>query len=146
MPVVLDAITPTETDRAFATANHQMLAGLDGTARLHLHGDTTDIVLPPAVMRVLREAMTYFEAGQSVSVVPRPTEVSTIQAANLLGVSRPHLVKLLDAGHIAYRRVGARHRRIALADLLRYQGENKAKRLDVLAELQAQAQELGMGY
>ena len=133
MPTLPETITPTETDRAFATASRQTPTQFGSD-------------LPPAVVRVVRDALTYFAAGQSVSVVPRPAEVGTIQAAHLLGVSRPHLIKLLDSGKIAYRRVGARHRRIALADLLRYQSDNKAKRLNALAELQAQAQELGMGY
>ncbi len=148
MPALLDTITPTEHDRQFASEGSRVLSRFMSnheTVRLHATEPDTEIVLPDAVVRLLRDVMSHLAEGQSVTVVPRRAELSTIEAADLLGVSRPHLVKLLDSGQIACRRVGE-HRRIPLDDLLRYREENKAKRLDVIAELQAQAQELNMGY
>lgn len=148
MPILSDTITPTERDRHFATEGSRVLSRfMDNheTIRLHATEPDTEIVLSDGMVRLLHDVMTHFAEGEAVTIVPRQAELSTIEAADLLGVSRPYLVKLLDSGQIACRRVGE-HRRIPLHDLLRYREDNKAKRLDVLAELQAQAEELNMGY
>jgi excisionase family DNA binding protein len=83
--------------------------------------------------------------GNAVSVVPLQAELTTQQAADLLGVSRPFLVGLLEAGAIAHRRVGNR-RRVPVADLLRHQEEENARTRAAVAELTQQAEELGLGY
>jgi excisionase family DNA binding protein len=77
--------------------------------------------------------------------VPVESELTTQQAADVLGVSRPFLVKELDAGKIPVRMVGT-HRRIRLEDLTRYRGTIDEKRHKVLDKLTKQAQELDMGY
>jgi len=83
--------------------------------------------------------------GRTVTLIPLDSVVSTQQAADMLKVSRPHLVKLLEAGAIPFKKAGT-HRRIELKDLLEYQDKLmriRKKQLDFLAE---QAQELNMGY
>ncbi|HRF41324.1 MAG TPA: excisionase family DNA-binding protein, partial [Saprospiraceae bacterium] len=71
--------------------------------------------------------------------------VRAAEAAEILHVSRPHLIKLLEEGQIAHRRVG-RHRRVLLGDLLLFQSRQKALRENALNALVQQAQELNLGY
>ena len=109
-------------------------------------GDDTEVVALPLSMLRLLDAMLEANAnGHAVTVMPSHGELTPNQGAEMLGVSRPYLIKLLDEGKIPFRCVGA-HRRIRVDDLSRYQGREEARQLEVLAALQAQAQELDMGY
>ncbi|MCC6446020.1 MAG: excisionase family DNA-binding protein [Armatimonadetes bacterium] len=81
--------------------------------------------------------------GQQLVVLTTDTEVATLEAADFLNVSRPYFVKLLEEGHIPFRRVGPR-RRVRLGDLLRYQAQEEAKRHQGLDERVAEAHTLGM--
>ncbi|MEX2291452.1 MAG: helix-turn-helix domain-containing protein [Mycobacteriales bacterium] len=82
-------------------------------------------------------------AGQGVSVVPAHAELTTQQAANLLNVSRPFLIGLLDAGQIDFRKVG-KHRRVKAASLMDYLRKDDQRRRDAADELSALTQELGL--
>lgn len=109
-------------------------------------GDQGDeIALPAKVVEVLRAVLEQLAQGNAVTVVPAHTELTTQQAADLLNVSRPYLVQLLEDGTIPHRKVGPR-RRIRLADLLSYMRREEERRRETLAELTREAQELGLGY
>lgn len=103
------------------------------------------VALPSSVLRGLDTLLEAHASGTPVSVVPSRQELTPNQAAEVLGVSRPFLVKLLDEGKIPFRRVGA-HRRVRLDALHAYLQHEEERQLEVMARLQAQAQELRMGY
>ena len=79
------------------------------------------------------------------AALPIHAELTTQQAADYLGISRPHLIKLLEGGEIPYRKVGT-HRRVYFRDLKAYRDNVKAKRRETLSELVRDAEEHEMGY
>lgn len=103
------------------------------------------IELPTSVMQLLLGILAELAAGNAVKLIPVHAEVTTQEAADLLNVSRPHVVKLLEAGELPFHKTG-KHRRIRLADLMAYKAKRDARSESALAELAQQAQELGMGY
>jgi excisionase family DNA binding protein len=105
--------------------------------------DGRSVDLPPTLFAVLAAVAQAMLAGRAVTVSPTSRRMTTQEAADLLGVSRPTLVKLLDEGDIPYERPG-RHRRVRLDDVLRYQEERQAERRSTLRELTRTAQELGL--
>jgi excisionase family DNA binding protein len=81
----------------------------------------------------------------AVTLIPVHAELTTQQAAELLNVSRPFVIKLIEDKVLPCKMVGT-HRRVLFSDLMQYKQTIDAERLKVLEELAAQAQELGMGY
>ena len=108
-------------------------------------GKSISITLPDEVFGLLLEILGQLANGSAVTVAPVHAELTTQQAADLLNVSRPFLVGLLDKGRIPFRRVG-KHRRVRFSDLLEYKRREDEGREKVLAELASEAQELGLGY
>jgi excisionase family DNA binding protein len=103
-----------------------------------------ELRLPEPVREVLRRAVGELARGDGVSVLPVETELTTQQAAELLSVSRPYLVKLLEEEQeIPFHKVG-RHRRVKLADLLEYKRGQDEKRRSLLGKLSRDAQEAGL--
>ncbi|MPR33547.1 excisionase family DNA-binding protein [Salmonirosea aquatica] len=104
-----------------------------------------EIVIPDKAVELLAAILANMAEGKATSVVTTDAELSTQQAADLLGVSRPHVIKMLEKGIIPFKKVGS-HRRLLLEDLLKYQADLKKKRNEKLEFLAQQAQELGLGY
>jgi excisionase family DNA binding protein len=107
--------------------------------------DETVIRIPVAAMRLLVEILSHMANGRVVTVVPQHAELTTHQAARFLSVSRPHLITLLDAGKIRFRKVGS-HRRIKMGDLVEYQKREEEEAERLFEELAAEAQKLKLGY
>lgn len=101
--------------------------------------------LPASAVQMLMDILVNISQGNAVQVVPVHAELTTQQAADILMVSRPYLVKLLDEKKIEHRKVGS-HRRIRYNDLLKFKEQEERARKAVLDELAAEAQELDMGY
>jgi len=101
------------------------------------------VELPASVAKILADVLDHARRGEAVRVVAENEEVTTGAAADLLGVSRPYLVRLVDRGEIPARKVGSR-RRLRLADVLLYREIDQARRINAVRDLAAEAQELGL--
>lgn len=101
------------------------------------------VEVPESVVRVLAEVLDHVRRGESVRVISDNEEITTQQAADLLNVSRPYLVGMVDRGEIPSRKVGTR-RRLKLSDVLLYREIDQARRLAAANALAAEAQELGI--
>ncbi len=101
------------------------------------------LVLPPEVFEVLRDVVTAMAQGQAVTIAPVHQRLTTQEAADLLGISRPTLVKLLESGEIPFEQPG-RHRRVRLADVLAYRAERSVQARDALDRMVEIADESGM--
>lgn len=146
-----------EREPVVATADEEQLVerlhvaleapdSLAGPARL-IARDGTACELPASVYRVLVRIVHEMASGNAVTVLPVHAQLTTQQAADLLGMSRPHLIKLLDAGEIAYSRPSERmHRRILLADLMAYKRRHEDDRRAALDEVAAEGERLGLRY
>jgi excisionase family DNA binding protein len=109
-------------------------------------GETQEeLTIPVIAFRMLEMILSEMAQGRAVALSPVDREVTTQKAADLLNVSRPHLIKLLESGRIPFRKIGS-HRRIRVADVLEYKARMDAEAERAFAELVEQAQELGMGY
>lgn len=107
---------------------------------------TTTIVVPSVAFRFFVDVLAQLANGNAVTVAPMThAELTTQQAADLLNVSRPYLVKLLDQREIPYRRVGNRHK-VRLVDLLDYKRRDEALRRDIADELTREAERIGLEY
>lgn len=108
-------------------------------------GHRMHIVLPRAAVQLLQSVLSEMAQGHALTLIPIHAELTTQQAADLLNVSRPYLVTLLETQQIPFRKVGTR-RRVLFEHLMAYKKNEDAKRLQALNELSRQAQELGLGY
>lgn len=142
-------VVPDRRDADLARVSSRLLATCIGdgpTARLRvIDGDQEIIEVPVSALRMLVDILANMAEGNAVSIVPIHAVLTTQEAADFLGVSRPHLVGVLERGELPHHKAGT-HRRIYFRDLLAYRtarmGQSQAA-LDALAE---QAQKLGLGY
>ena len=110
------------------------LVGQDGIER---------IPLPPSIYKILKDVVGNMQRGQSILILPEDRALTTQSAANFLGVSRPHLVKLLEDRKIPFHRTGS-HRRVAFKDLVAYAQGRDAERRQIVNDLAKEAFADGM--
>lgn len=146
-----EALVPTASDIRLALASSQVLAkhlGTDNalTAHVQLTANgiqVAEIDLPLPIVRLLLGVLEEMAAGSVVTLLPLTTELTSRQTAERLRVSRPSLIKMLDAGKIPYRKVGA-HRRVRSEDAMRYLQNERTRRAQVMEELAAETKKLGL--
>lgn len=112
---------------------------------IRLQENDEAVTIPRKALELLRFILSSMAEGKAVSLIPSDSDLTTQQAADMLNVSRPHLVKLLEKGALPFQKVGS-HRRIQLEDLLRYEQQQAEQRQQHLQFLAQQAQELNLGY
>ncbi len=141
---------PTAQEAEEAKITSRALSKYAHNERLHLkiasnNNESEDLILPGYAINLLLAMLTEMSKGNAITVMPIHAELSTQETAELLKVSRPHLVDLLEQGKIPFRKVGT-HRRVLANDVFDYKQRIDEARLKALDDLAAQAQELGMGY
>lgn len=140
--------SPSEIEQARASSRTLSKYADAERVRLTLqasNGKTDELILPGAVLQVLLDALAQMAQGNAVSLLPVHQELSTQDAANLLNVSRPFLVGLLEQGRIPFHKVGT-HRRVLLRDVLAYRERIDRERTQALDELAEVSQQEDMGY
>jgi excisionase family DNA binding protein len=126
-----------EAARALATALTPR--GLPFSVRCD--GDHIEVELPPALGQLVLDVLTHVARGEMVTFVPYGAELTTNEAANLLNVSRPFLVAMLEEGKIPFHKVGS-HRRVRACDLLAFRDRRDIDRAEALREWQGLEQEV----
>jgi len=106
-------------------------------------GDDDALVIPRPTAILFAQILAALAEGQGVQIIPKDTELTTQQAADLLNVSRPYLISLLESGQIPYRKVG-RHRRITFENLMEYKRHDDLKRRAAADDLAQLSEELGL--
>ena len=139
---------PSEAESILAKETSRVLSACVQTAdplQLRMLDDPTGgtVKLPATAVRMLIHILEEMARGNAVTLIPVHAELTTQEAADMLNISRPSLIQLLDEGKIEYRRVGT-HRRVRFEALMVYKRRAEAERRAVLAELAAYDQEIGI--
>lgn len=108
-------------------------------------GELPPVSLPPNSLRLIAQVLGALSEGKTVTVVPAERELSTLEAAHLLNVSRPFLIKQMEAKKLPYKLVGS-HRRVTFEDLMVYRQQMKAGQMDALQRLADDAADLNLDY
>lgn len=144
LPVAREVQAAVESQRALAA----YLTTQFETQRIQILDDKNQahqVELPTSALRLLVDILAELADGNAVQVVPIHAELTTQEAADLLNVSRPHLVKLLEANSLPFHKTG-KHRRVRFADLMSFKSERDRASEQAMEGLTKQAQELRMGY
>jgi excisionase family DNA binding protein len=144
-----DTVTPSDADQALAKESGRQLARLPKqkgeSISIKAEGSDEAISIPVSAFKLLTNILNQMALGNAVTLIPIHAELTTQEAAELLNVSRPYLIKLTDEKKLPCRTVG-KHRRILFRDLMEYKRKTHAESVAALDELAAQAQQLRMGY
>ncbi len=151
MAAVIDvAISPTNRDADLARELSRRLSSLSPKDLVKVliraaDRSSSTMELPRPAVDLLIRMLNEMASGNAVSLLPIHAELSTQEAAGILGVSRPFLVQQMESGEIPFRKIGT-HRRARFKDIVAYKRRKDAAREKSLDQLAAQAQELKLGY
>lgn len=148
MELYKDIKKPTKKEQLEAMASYNALAAtlesLDSkNPEIEIDETSEKIKIPLKALKLLAKILKATSQGKPISVVPIATEMTTQAAAELLGCSRPHFVKLLEEGKIPFTKVG-RHRRVKFEDVVNYKNAMKLEQEKRLIEMMKSDEELGL--
>jgi excisionase family DNA binding protein len=144
----LTPVIPSEADATLAKETRQVLASrLSATSTLDLRAmnlaKEPTIRIPESAAHLLIQILDEMSRGNAVKLIPIHAELTTQEAADMLNISRPTLIQLLNEGGIEFRKVGT-HRRVRFESVMRYKRQLDTERKAALAELSAYDQEIGL--
>ncbi|MEL6656162.1 MAG: helix-turn-helix domain-containing protein [Bacteroidota bacterium] len=139
---------PSKEEQKTAMESYSTLAGAlqelkNTNPEIEIEETEERIKIPRSALQLLADILKEMGKGRIVSVVPIATEMTTQAAAELLGCSRPHLVKLLEAGEIPFTKIG-KHRRVMFEDVVAYKEKTKAEQKALLIEMMQSDEESGL--
>ncbi len=140
LPTEMDATLARETSRLLAP---RMRSKAPLSFRIVDASKEETMQLPAPAVKMLVRILEEMARGNAVTLIPVHTELTTQEAAEMLNISRPSLIQLLDEGKIEYRKVGT-HRRVRFDALMAYKRQADAERRAALTELAAYDQEIGI--
>jgi len=108
-------------------------------------GEHPSVEVPPAALKLIGQLLGAMSEGRPIALVPSSQEFSTVEAAHFLNVSRPFVIKEIEAGRLPHRMVGT-HRRVAFEDLIAYARKMRENQEAALERLAENARELGLEY
>lgn len=143
----------TKSDQKIALSSIKMLSESEEQAtknkskviKLRIQESDEVVSIPLKALKLLKAIISNMAQGKSIALMATDAEITTQQAAEILNVSRPHIIKLLEKGEIPFKKTGS-HRRILLQDILEYESKFKIKRRKKLDALAKEAQTLNLGY
>jgi len=138
-----DHILATEDEQGLLRDIEQLLGGNSGEGATLVTRDGQSSPLPDSLLRAIREASHHLGNDEAISIVSIEKVLTTQQAADLLHVSRPYLIRLLDQGEIPFHMVGT-HRRVEIGNLLAYKRRRDGERREHLRELTRYSREIGL--
>lgn len=139
---------PTKEEQEVALTSYKALAATleelhPKNPEIEINRTGEKIRIPLSALKLLARILKATSQGQPISIVPLATEMTTQSAAEALGCSRPHVIKLLESGAIPFTKVG-RHRRIKFEDIMAYKSKMKAERRDLLIKMMREDEKDGL--
>jgi excisionase family DNA binding protein len=125
-----------------ASLDHSRAASITVTTDT---GERPTVQVPPAALKLIGQLLGAMSEGRAVLLVPAQQELTTVEAANFLNVSRPFVIKEIESGRLPHRKVGS-HRRIAFDDLMAYAQKMREQQAGALERMADNARELGLEY
>jgi excisionase family DNA binding protein len=139
---------PSKLDQKIASKSYNALASVieqlnSEQPEIEIEETSEKIKIPLSALKLLGDILKAMGQGKLISIVPIATEMTTQAAAEVLGCSRPHLVKLLEDGKIAFTKVG-KHRRIKFDDIMKYKKQMKEQQKQNIIDIMNADEETGL--
>jgi len=148
MELIENIKRPSKEEQKTAMESYDALASMlkeinSDNPEIEIEETSEKIRIPLSALKLLADILKATSQGKFISIVPIATEVTTQVAAEMLGCSRPHFVKLLENGEISFTKVG-RHRRVKYEDVINYKKRMKEKQKQLLIDIMKSDEELGL--